>query len=622
MNKKTRNILSGLFTCLFLLTGEFVSAQSKNQLAFEYYRNNEFDKAATLFLELYENRNNQHYRNYYIQSLVKDGDLESAEKFIKEELRRYKNDLGLQIEQAYIWEEQGKTEKANKAYQEIIENETLSKQAVTSLANNFMQKRKFDLAEQTYLSGQENISNENFYYQLANLYAIQRKHKEMTEAYMDLLADNPSYLTNVQTRLQRLAARDIDESLNPILEQALIRRIQNNPDKTVFSEMLIWQYVQTGQYDAAKNQAIALDRRRDEQGKRLYELGKMASKNDKKEVAADCFEYVYQFGRTSPYYFASKLIELSDTYTALRQENHVDNQLAADLAEDIKKVRAEAPRKLHYQLTVLLVRIQAFYLDKGDHALLEIDSILNTGRLDKSERSEIELLRGDINLINDNPWEASLIYAKIEQDNKDNPLGSEAKFRKAKMAYYTGQFEWAKAQLDVLKASTSKLIANDAFELSLFIKQNVMEDSLESAMKLFSRADLHEFKHNFDSALMVLDTILEKFPADELTDDVLFRKGRIKATLGEYESAVDLYNQVVSDHSWGMLADNALIAMGKLQEEKLNKPEAAMESFKQILLHHPGSIFVTEARESVRRLRGDKAGSGGEINIPEPGRDE
>ncbi|MFW6302356.1 MAG: tetratricopeptide repeat protein [Bacteroidales bacterium] len=614
--------MSGLFTCLFLLTGEFVIAQSKNQLAFEYYRNNEFDKAATLFLELYDDRNNQHYRNYYIQSLVKDGDLKTAEKFIKEELRRYKNDIGLQIEQAYIWEEQGKTEKANKAYQEIIENETRSKQAVTSLANNFMQKRKFDLAEQTYLSGQENISNENFYYQLANLYAIQRKHKEMTEAYMDLLADNPSYLTNVQTRLQRLAARDIDESLNPILEQALISRIQNNPDKTVFSEMLIWQYVQTGQYNAAKNQAIALDRRRDEQGKRLYELGKMASKNDKKEVAADCFEYVYQFGRTSPYYFASKLIELSDTYTSLRQENHVDNQMATDLAEDIKRVRAEAPRKLHYQLTVLLVRIQAFYLDKEDYALQEIDSILNTGRLDKSERSEIELLRGDINLINDNPWEASLIYAKIEQDNKDNPLGSEAKFRKAKMAYYTGQFEWAKAQLDVLKASTSKLIANDAFELSLFIKENVMEDSLEIAMKMFAHADLHEFKHNYDSALMVLDTILQEFPADELTDNVLFRKGRIKARLGEYENAVDLYNQVVSDHGWGMLADNALIAMGRLQEEKLNNPEAAMESFKQILLNHPGSIFVTEARESVRRLRGDTPGSGEEISIPEPGRDE
>ncbi|MFW5768206.1 MAG: tetratricopeptide repeat protein, partial [Bacteroidota bacterium] len=352
------------------------------------------------------------------------------------------------------------------------------------------------------------------------------------------------------------------------------------------------------------------------------ELGKMASKNDKKEVAADCFEYVYQFGRTSPYYFASKLIELSDTYTSLRQENHVDNQMATDLAEDIKRVRAEAPRKLHYQLTVLLVRIQAFYLDKEDYALQEIDSILNTGRLDKSERSEIELLRGDINLINDNPWEASLIYAKIEQDNKDNPLGSEAKFRKAKMAYYTGQFEWAKAQLDVLKASTSKLIANDAFELSLFIKENVMEDSLEIAMKMFAHADLHEFKHNYDSALMVLDTILQEFPADELTDNVLFRKGRIKARLGEYENAVDLYNQVVSDHGWGMLADNALIAMGRLQEEKLNNPEAAMESFKQILLNHPGSIFVTEARESVRRLRGDTPGSGEEISIPEPGRDE
>jgi len=594
-----------LFIALMLFIPAQLTAQSKNQLAFEYYRNNDFEKASTLFLELYQERNNQHYRNYYIQSLVKHGDLETAENFIHKELRKYRNDLTLKIEQAYIWEQQGDKEKAAKAYNEIIEKESLSSQSVINLANTFLRKRKYDLAEKTYKTGQKNISSQNFYYQLANLYAIQRKYEPMAEAYMNLLEVNPSYLTNIQTRLQNLSVRDIDDSLNPILEKALIQRIQHNPDNPVFTEMLIWQYVQTGQYRAAKNQAIALDKRRDEQGKRLYELGKLASTNGKKEIASECFEYIYQFGRTSPWYFSAKLIELSDRYKELTESGNSSKTELREFEEMVKSTLREAPRKTHYQLVRLLAELQAFYLNEEETALKQLDSLINTAHISTQEKDALQLLRGDIYLINDNPWEASLIYAKTEQQNKENPLGAEAKFRKAKLAYYTGQFEWAKAQLDVLKASTSKLIANDAFELSLFIKENIIEDSLQTAMNMFARADLYEFSHAFDSALITLDSIGEMFPTNELADDILLRKARIKSKTAAYQEAVDLYNQVVSDHGWGILADNALIAMARLQENKLNNEEAALESYKQILLNHKGSIFVTEAREALRRLRGD-----------------
>ncbi|MFO7790571.1 MAG: tetratricopeptide repeat protein [Bacteroidota bacterium] len=610
-----------IFICCLCLTGNNLFAQNKNQLAFEYYRNKDFDKAATLFLELYEKRNNQHYRNYYIQSLVKSDDLETAEQFINKELQEYDNDLGLKIEQAYIWEMQGNEEKAQQAYEDIIENNTRTKQTVTKLANNFTRKRKYELAEKTYLEGQKNISNKNFYYRLANLYAIQRKYEEMTEAYMDLLETSPRYKDRIQTRLQNLAAHDVDKSLNPVLEKALIKRIQKNPDKPVFSEMLSWQYIQTGKYNDAINQAIALDRRFQEKGKRLYELGKIAADNNKTETALECFEYIYEKGRTSPYYFPARLIELSEKYKSLTRQTEVDIDKLAELEKLVKSTKQEAPRKLQYPLTELLVKLQAYYLDKPETALNEIDSLLNHGNLDGEEKDELQLLRGDIYLINENPWEASLIYAKVEQNNKENPLGSEAKFKKAKMAYYTGQFEWAAAQLDVLKASTSKLIANDAMELSLFIKENTAEDTLNKAMSMFARADLMEFKHNYNTALTILDSINKQFPSNDLVDDVLFRKARIKKKQGRYTEAVDLFNQVVADHGWGVLADNALIAMARVQHHKLNDEEAAMESYSQLLMNFKGSIFTSEARESLRELRGEEPDKTDFFN-PEQPRDQ
>ncbi len=600
--------------CSLLATSGKALAQNKNQLAFEYYRNNEFDKAATLFHELYQQQNNQHYRNYYIQSLVKAEELETAEKFVQKELKNNRNDIDLLIEQAYIWEMQGDENKAAKAYERIVANNTYTRQSVVTLANNFIRKRKYDLAEQTYLTGQKNIRGENFYYQLANLYAIQRKYEEMTEAYMDLLASSPSYKDRIQTRLQNLSAHDIDKSLNPILEKSLIKRVQKHPDKPVFSEMLSWQYIQTGKYDAAINQAIALDKRYNEKGRRLYELGKIAADNNKTETALECFNYIYDKGRTSPYYFPARLIELSEKYKSITLKTTVDTTALEELETLVISTRNEAPRKLQYSLTELLAEIQAYYLNKPESALQEIDSLLNYGHLDNEEKYNLQLLRGDIYLINDNPWEASLIYAKVEQNNKENPIGAEAKYKKAKMAYYTGQFEWAVTQFDVLKASTSKLIANNAMEMSLFIKNNMSEDSLQKAMTAFARADLLHFKHNYNKALTLLDSIKEEFSTTELIDDVLFRKARIKEKQGLNIEAIDIFNQIVSDYSWGILADNALINMARIQHKKLNDKEAAIESYSQLLMNYKGSIFTSEARESLRKLRGEDP----KVDKPQP----
>jgi tetratricopeptide (TPR) repeat protein len=593
-----------LFALLF--SPVITSAQNNNsQLAFEYFRNNEFEKAAVIFLELYEARNNTYYRTYYIQSLVKSDQLDEAEKFVKRAIRKNSNDVELQIEQAYIYELQGDEEKAEKAYQDIIETETVTPNSVKSLANNFIRKRKYELAEQTYLTGQKQISNQDFYYELANLYAMQRKYDKMIDAYMDLLGKNSSYLNNVQTRLQSLAMHDIDGSMNPIIESALIERIQKNASNPVYTEMLIWQYVQTGKYQQAIQHANALDKRFNEKGKRLYELGQLAANNEKHKIAKQCFELVYEYGKVSPYYFNAKLIELNYLYNEATQSINPNQDALNELEILISTTADEAPRKLKYPLIKLLAQVQAFYLNKPEQALTKIDSISEMLRLPQEDQAELSMLKGDIYLLNENPWDATLVYAKVEQENKENPIGSEAKFRKAKLAYYTGQFEWAKAQLDVLKASTSKLIANDAMELSLLISENLSEDSLQTALLQFARADLYQFKRKYGDALVVLDSVLTDYPTNELIDDVLYRKGLINERLGNYEDAIDFYNQIVTNHSWGILADNALIRIGRLYQHELNDTEAAIQTYTQFLLQHKSSIFINEARNSLRTLRGD-----------------
>lgn len=594
-----------LLSLTSLLPTEVSAQENKSQLAFEYYRNQDFEKSAVLFLELYKERNNTYYRTYYIQSLVKSEQLNEAEKFVNRELRRNKNDIDLKIEQAYIFEIQGEKDKAEKSYNDIIQEGSITPNSVKNLANNFIRKRKYEWAEKTYLAGQKNITNQDFYYELANLYSMQRKYEPMMEAYLNLLGTNASYINTVQSRLQNLALYDIDQSLNPIIESSIIKKIQANNSNPVYTELLIWQYIQTGKYRQAIQHANALDKRFNQRGKGLFELGQIAAENKEFDIASECFDLVYAYGKVSPYYFNAKLIELNHLYEVATNNMHPDEEKLKSLETLISETAAEAPRKLKYPLIKLQAQVQAFYLGNAEQALQLIDSTMTRINLTPDVEAELSMLKGDINLLNDNPWDATLIYAKVESLNKENPYGSEAKFRKAKLAYYTGQFEWAKAQLDVLKASTSKLIANDAMEMSLLISENTSEDSLQTALTLFARSDLLQFKHDYAQALIVLDSVLSDFPTDELIDDVLYRKGLINEALGNYEEAIDYYNRIVTDHSWGILADNALIRIGRIYQNELKDKEAAQQTYTQFLLQHKSSIFTSEARNSLRELRGD-----------------
>ena len=55
----------------------------------------------------------------------------------------------------------------------------------------------------------------------------------------------------------------------------------------------------------------------------------------------------------------------------------------------------------------------------------------------KLELADILLMRGD-------PWEAILLYSQVEKDFKENPIGHEAKFRRARISYFQGEFDWVK----------------------------------------------------------------------------------------------------------------------------------------------------------------------------------
>ena len=204
-----------------------------------------------------------------------------------------------------------------------------------------------------------------------------------------------------------------------------------------------------------------------------------------------------------------------------------------------------------------------------------------------------------------NVWESLLYYSQVEKDFKEHPIGHEAKLRRAKISYYQGDFQWAQAQLATLKASTSKLIANDAMELSLLITDNYNLDTTEIAMRAFALGDLLVYQQKYDEAIIKYDSVLIAFSGHTLTDEIYLRKSEIYYLQNKYDLALSELKRIEEDWSYDILADDALYKRAKIYENILDDMNNAMLLYEKILLEHSSSIFVAESRKRFRELRGD-----------------
>ena len=221
------------------------------------------------------------------------------------------------------------------------------------------------------------------------------------------------------------------------------------------------------------------------------------------------------------------------------------------------------------------------------------------------QNARIKLELGDILVFQQKFNEALIYYSQIQANLKNSVLSQEARFRVAKTSYYKGDFKWAESQLKVLKASTSQLIANDALDLKLLISDNKYEDSTQTALKLYAKADLYAYQNKTIEAIVLLDDILENHKTETIVDQALYKQAQLYEKQKEYLKAEKNYKAIIANYKEDILADDAYFALAELYNNVLSRPIEAQGYYEQIIFNHADSIHFIEARRKFRELRGD-----------------
>ncbi len=572
-------------------------------LARQFLQNGEIAKAAEYYAELYKEHPNEYYEAY-ISVLIQLKDFEKAEKTIKQQYKQSGNNPLFLLDLADLFLKQNREADAEKQFSKTIKELKPDRYTVGQIADKFIRLKQLDYAQKTYLKAKEILKDKSaFNLELANLLFLKNDITGMINAYLDEAPYQANDLISIENGLQKALT---DEQTKDALEKELLLRIQASKTLFVYQDLLVWLYMQRNDFDGAVLQAKSLDLLRNEDGENLMRISKTAAEQKDYDAAIKGYQYVINKGANYPWYVNANLELINVKRDKLVNSPNYNKEQLLSLKQTYQHFISTFKNEYTTTYAILeLAQLEALYIHDIDSAIAHVIPVSENNRAPKDLLAKAKMYLGDYYLIDDQPWESLLLYTQVEKEQKGNPLGEEAKFRNAKLAYYKGDFEWAQTQLKIIKANTSEFISNDAIDLSVFILDNLNTDTIDYALLKFAKADLLRYQNKLEEAEDTLNDITKNYSGTALQDDILYLKYKIEKDRQHYDKAAEYLEKIVSLYGDDILADNAIFYLGELNQKFLNNEEKAKQYYEKIILEYKDSTFVIEARKRYRKLRGD-----------------
>tara|TARA_R110002012_G_scaffold263456_1_gene446188 strand:+ start:13356 stop:15140 length:1785 start_codon:yes stop_codon:yes gene_type:complete len=569
-------------------------------LAKQYLNDGDFDKAVVFYEKLVKENPN---RGDFTEDLITC--YQQLERYDEAEKILLKNTKGNRVHPIYYVELgrnftlQNKNEEAETYYDKAISTIPENPNFAYSVGARFQKYTLLGYAEKAFLMGMETNPELDFNFPLARIYGEQGKIEDMYVSYLNLLRNGSTSPSSVLRNIDDFITTEADNENNSILRKLLLKNAQKDPD-ILWNQLLSWLFVRQNQFSSAFTQEKAIYKRSDISSlSRIEDLGKLANENNAFDIAKEIFEFIVEKSK-------------DNEMTLKAQLNLIDIQLQDKSAATLASVSSffetlmanYGNRNQTLALQIAYANFLTFQQNNPEKAIAVLKKSLELPLNNYSE-AYVKMTLGDI-LVYDQKFNQALIYfTQIQQNLKNDVLGQDARFKVAQTSFYKGDFDWALTQLKVLRSSTSQLIANDAMQLSLLISDNSLEDSTQTALKIYAKADLLAYQNKNKEAIATLERILKEHKGEKIEDEALLKQGELLEKENDFEAARFNYQKIIEFYADGILADDAYFAIAQLYENQFKDPIKAKESYEKIIYNYQDSYYFPQARKNFRRLRGD-----------------
>lgn len=587
-----------LFLLLFLVC--FGVFAQDDFLAKQYFNDGDFSKALVFYEKLVKKHPRRtDYAEGLIASYQQLEKYKEAEEFLLSKIGNGNPYPTIYIELGYNYTLQELPAKAREYYDKALQAIEENPNYGYGIGFKFQRLTLLDDALKAYSRAMALNPQLDYNFQMARIYGEQGDIERMYSSYLELISKGKSSKSNVLRNIDYFITSDPANENNVKLKKILLQKAQKNPD-VLWNELLSWLFVQQKQYNSAFNQEKAIYRRSEASSlQRMESLGHLALEDMALDEANTIFEYI-EDNANDPVTKLNARLELIQLRLLDRDSKAISevNKTFEGLLETYG-YRSET-----IQLQIAYANFLTFDKDNAETAIAVLKKTLDLP-LNRFEQASIKMALGDI-LVFDQKFNQALIhFSQVQKSLKNDVLGQNARFKVAQTSFYKGDFEWALTQLKVLRSSTSQLIANDAMQLSLLISDNSLEDSTQTALKKYARADLLAYQNKTEEAIQILDDILQNHKGEKVEDEALLRQGQLLESLKKYDSAKFNYQKIVEFYGSDILADDAHFALAELYQNFLDDNEKAKEHYEKIIYNYQDSYFFPQARKRFRILRGD-----------------
>lgn len=591
-----------IFLCSLTIFPLVAFAQSgEDELAEKYYQDGEYENALNLYEKLQRKDQENRVYNFRIpdcqQKLSRFND---AVSFLEKVNKRNPEDFYYPFLLGDAYRLTGDFKKADNIEAETIHKSLKLERDFIELGAWLSGSEKNDLALQTYLQGRKTLRSKNvFAEEIAGLYKKAGKYTEAAEEYLGQYLINPYTYTSTKSNIIGLVRPESAEQV----EKVLLQEVNKNGKDFGLREMLFEFYVLNKNFYEALVQCKSLDKVNNENGNRVFQYAITLRNNKEYKLSGKALDYIIENHAQSAYFLKAL------------QEKAVNGELQAfeTLPADTNAVREAVDaydallnnfgrKAVFFDAMYRKSNLLAFYLFDLDEAMKELN-LATQQQLKAQELAQVNMLIGDILLMQKEYNQAKLKYNDVAEAWKEGQIGAMAKYKQGRLSYFKGDFEYSKARLQTIKDNTSNDISNDAIKLFLLIQDNVGLDTTTFPLQRFAQAQLLVFQRDYAPALELLDSIQFAFPNNTLADEIIWEKANIYLQQSNIDKSIQMLDKILDNHGTDIYGDDALFTKAKLYDYNLQDKDKAMQLYIDFLKNYSGSLYVVEVRKRIRELR-------------------
>ena len=600
-NRAQRHLVNVILSLLCMACSTSLLAQDEYVRAEQLFNDAKFDSAAQLYLDLFNTESPKNPSTYLALSRalyeVKDFNRLGlvAEKYRIDS----KDPLGY-IDQYWALLGRGKTKKADNLWKEVMAYSMSSTEVNCSrLMKRLIRYGAFNQSKIIFSQFAPAIhsASQNLVEQYLELYFLEDSMDKALNLSLEYLQKRPSHVEDFIKFFDRQKSK---EGFYKLFKQTLFTYTSQRPEVSFTLHLLIWLEQIHGNFGEAARYGLMLARRSADFIPNLLTLAQDAFNNDAPVQCLELCDFVLTSDYVNSYGGKAAQLKLTTQKQLLEQgeDNAVDlNYLETALIELANN--HEAGPSIQIEAILEYCNIQIKYRQDITYAVNFLDSLIQSNTFKRQNLNRIKLLYGEALTMQAKPWKALIVYTQVDHDDGDGILGEEARFKKAQLSYYEGEFEWAQAQLNILKGATSELISNNAIQLSVFITDNLGLDSNTDAMMGYAKIELLVAQHRYSEAITSLNTWEQIYDEHVLMDNALVMRAEIYNKQRKPEAAIRTYNRVLERFELSILCDNVHWALAELYQ-KQEEHELVKEHCLAILTDFPDSRLVNSARELYR----------------------